>query len=215
MSEKVRRVRLLLAVCAAGMLAIVVPWPSSGAVTEPPPLYLARERGAGGVAPEAGTFVAVADSARLVAHLLADGVNIADLEVIDSTGRVVDLRPNGQAEPTGAAFEPVAVQMWLRASFTVRWQGLDGRLRGDSPDNICWGTKQSVRDRLNLPTHQGGRELTLAETLAEADTRLTAMHQPGYQIPSRCFHRSVPTSHRAGYLHNLWHRLTGTSAGSS
>lgn len=210
MGDKVRRVRLLVVVSTLALLAFVAAWPSQGAAAEAPPLYLAREWGAGRADPAANQFLAVADGPRLAAHLLGDGARIADLEVIDSVGRVVVLRPNGQVEPTGAMVEPAVVQSWLRQSFAARDRAVEVRVRGNPDDKLCSNAKRTARSRLNLPTHDGVRELTLAETLAEADRRIAAMHQPVNQLPEQCVVVG-DRDHRAGYLHNLWHRIMGTS----
>jgi hypothetical protein len=211
MVEQVRRVRLLVVVTVVGLLAfVVVPWPSPSAATEPLPLLLARETGAGRAAPAANTFVAVGDGPRLAAHLLRDGRSLADVEVIDATGRVVVLQANGQVSATGAEVDPAMIRSWLQSSFQVRARVVEVRVLGDTGDKLCSAAKQSARSRLTLPTHQGDRALTLAETLTEADRRLAAMHQPVNQIPERCVVLR-DRDHRANYLHNLWHRITGTS----
>lgn len=209
MGEKVRRIRLLAVVGVAGLLAFVAAWPTEGAAAEPPPpLYLARERGAGGISPEANTFVMIADGPRLVAHLLVDREQVADLEFIDSTGRVVVPRANGQIDFTGEVLDVEGVELWLQNSFSARWRLVDGQLRGDPDSKVCRGARQTALNRLSLPTHEGTRDLTLAETFVEADQRIAAMHRPVNQIPVECFIRN--RDHKAGYLHNLWHRITGS-----
>lgn len=210
MGEKVRRVRLLLALSTAALLALVAAWPSQGAAAEAPPLYLARHLGSEGTGPRAKTYIAVADGPRLAAHTLADREDIADLEVIDSSGRVIVLHPGGQAEPTGEVIEPAELRAWLKNSFDTRWQTLDSSFRRDRTGPNCSSERQRARDQLNLPTHQGGRALTLAETFVEVEARLFAMHLPENQIPPECLYKGAGTGHRAGYLHNLWHRLTGS-----
>jgi hypothetical protein len=217
MSEKVRRVRLLLAVCTAGLLAFVVAWPSQSAATEPPPLYLARDATPQPGETEADLYFAVGDGPRLVAHVLRDREDIADLEVIDSAGRVVDLRPNGEVVATGSVVEPAVVKTWLQNAFHLRWLRLEPRLGNGSIGENCAAIKQATRGRLTLPTHQGARELTLAETFVETDVRLVALHNPENGIPDGCFRRfgSTPPHHRAGFLHNLMHRITGTSGNNN
>ena len=210
MDEKVRRVRLLLAVSAAGLLAFLAAWPSQGAVSDPAPLYLARDRDADQVAPGTHSYLVVADAARIATHIMEDGENIADLEIIDSSGLVVDLAGNGEVVPTGRAIPPSVVQSWLQDSFAFRLKGLNGQLN-ESALESCSSSVLVARSRLTLPTHRGDRELTLAETLAEADARLAAMHRPENQLPTWCLRRYPQSDHRAGYLHNLWHRVTGTS----
>lgn len=207
MGENVRRVRLLVAVSAAALLALLVAWPSQGAVTEPPPLYLARDRGS--TTHPAAAYLAVADGPRLADHVASDGEDLDHLQVIDSTGRVVVLHPNGRADLTGEVLDPEAVQSWLRDSFSARRQRLEGQV--SDVGTVCSTEKEAARRQLDLPTRQGGRALTLAETLTEADARLMSMHRPESQISPWCIPRSIDTGHRAGYLHNLWHRITGTS----
>lgn len=209
MGENVPRIRLLVAVGAAALLAVLAAWPSPGAAAEPAPLYLVRERDAGAV-PESNTFLAVADGPRLVAHVAADRERLVNLEVIDGTGRVVLLQPDGTATATGQVIDPGTVRLWLSDSFSVRWSVVDRWLLPSGPGQACWNARQAAQDRLDLPTHQDGRERTLAEVLTEADSRLTAMHRPEGQIPFTCYRRTWNGDHRAGYLHNLWHRITGS-----
>lgn len=207
MGDKVRRARLLVAVGAAGLLALIAAWPSQVAATETPPIYLARGWSWGG-SPAVNTTVVVADAPRLAAHLLADGQDPATVEVIDTAGRVVVLDPSGKVQPTERVHEPAVVQSWLHDSFTIRARGVRAKVSGDVSDKVCSSAKTSALKRLDLPTHDGTRELTLAETLAEADRRIAAMHRSANQIPPHCVVAGDP-AHRAGYLHNLWHRLTG------
>lgn len=207
MGDKVRRVRLLVAVGVAGLLALVAAWPSQVAATETPPLYLARGWSSGG-SPAVNMNLVVGDGPRLAAHLLADGEDPATVQVIDSTGRVVILGPDGKVQPTERVLEPALVQSWLGDSFTIRARGVRAKVTGDAGDKVCSSAKASALKRLDLPTHEGTRTLTLAETLTEADRRIAAMHQPANQIPPHCVVAGDP-HHRAGYLHNLWHRITG------
>lgn len=208
MGGQVRRVRLLLAVVTAGLLALVVAWPSQGAVTEPAPRYLIRELGAGRSTPVPNQFLAVADGPRLVMHLSGDREQPANLEVIDAAGRVVVLQPDGKAAPTGAVVDTAVLQTWLSDSFKARSQALDRHVVADPGDKLCWTAEQTALSRLNLPSRNATRALTLSETYAEADRRIAAMHQPANAIPVRCI-TGIP-SHRDGYLHNLWHRITGS-----
>ena len=208
MVENVRRVRLLVAVAIAGLLAFVAAWPSQSAATEPPPLYLARGWSSGG-SPAVNMSLVVADGPRLGAHLMADGEDPATVEIVDSAGRVVVLDPGGKVQPTGRAHDPSAVQAWLQDSFIIRARGVRAKVSGDGSDKVCSSAKASALKRLDLPTHEGTRPLTLAETLTEADARIEAMHRAANQIPTRCVVAGDP-SHRAGYLHNLWHRITGS-----
>lgn len=207
MGGQVRRVRLLLGVATAGLLALVAAWPSQGAVTEPAPLYLARQPGGLSSGSVASRLVAVGDGPRLYAHLLSEGESPASREVIDDGGRVVVLHPNGTAVATGAVVDPGVVQSWLKDSFAARARLVDGQVVANPSDKECWTAKQSALARLDLPIHDGTRALTLAETYAEADRRIAVMHRPGPQIPVRCIVVGSPT-HRANYLHNLWHRIT-------
>ena len=170
MVENVRRVRLLVAVAIAGLLAFVAAWPSQSAATEPPPLYLARGWSSGG-SPAVNMSLVVADGPRLGAHLMADGEDPATVEIVDSAGRVVVLDPGGKVQPTGRAHDPSAVQAWLQDSFIIRARGVRAKVSGDA--------------------------------------RIEAMHRAANQIPTRCVVAGDP-SHRAGYLHNLWHRITGS-----
>ena len=206
MGDKVRKVRLLMAVSLAALLGLVAAWPGQSAVADPPPSYLARDRGAGSRAPSATTFVAVGNAAQLSAHLVAEGEYIRGLEVVDGTGRVFVLNPNGTVSPTGAVVEPTVVRSWLADAFSARWWALQ-RTPVDGPA-YCSNAKQAVLSRLTLPTHEGTRPLTLAETLDAAGTRISAMHQPGNEFPREC---RPDRDHRGGYLHNLWHRITGTT----
>jgi hypothetical protein len=216
MGEHVRRIRLLVVVGVVGVLALLAAWPGPNAAAQTAPLYLARQR-AGGDNPATNRVLVVADGPGLVAHLQWDNVEPATLDVIDSTGRVVVLEPDGDAVPTGAVLEPEAVRSWLGASFQDRWRLVDSQVMGDQPGATCWSEKQAALSRLTLPTHQGDRTLTLTESLAETEVRLAALHRPENQIPVHCFrpYRGPVTGHRAGYLHNLWHRLTGTSGSGS
>jgi hypothetical protein len=205
MGQKVRSVRLLVAVSAAALLGLVAAWPSQGAVTETP-LYLARDAQEGRLQPTVKGFVAVADGPRLAAHLLGDGEQLAGMEVIDGAGRVVVLHPNGTVEDTGVVVEPAVVKAWLVDSFKARARTVDQQVVGDPSNKECWTAKQRARAWLNLSGRAGTRELTLAETLADADRRIAQMHHPANQIPVQCL---ANPSHKAGYLHNLWHRIRG------
>lgn len=208
MGEKVRRHRLLVAVGLAGLLAFVAAWPSQSAATEPQPLYLARDRAPGGSSPAPTALLVIGDAARLPSHLLAEREDIAALEVIDSAGQVVVLNPNGKVVATGTTLDPVVVRTWVQESFAARTRTANRQVSGGPVGSTCGDAKQAALNRLKLPTtHDGKRELSLAETLAEADGRIAAMHEPANQVPIECIPLS---SHRAGYLHNLWHRITGS-----
>jgi hypothetical protein len=210
MDEKLRRIWMLVATGVVAVLALVAAWPSQGAATEKSPLYLVRDRGQGVPHPPPVRVLAVADGPRLVTHLSGDGEDVARLEVIDDAGRVVVLSASGRADVTGEMVDPEAVQVWLQNRFSAARRSLDWPSGPNGRPAPCRNERERAQELLNLP--QSDRKLTLAETFAEAEGRLAAMHEAENEIPMGCFPPGSPIyHHRDGYLHNLWHRLRGTS----
>jgi hypothetical protein len=216
MAEQFRRICLLGAASLASIVAFTAAWPGVGAAAgvgggsiggpmkpAPAPIYLVRDRG---VTPNSASsgFMAVGTSAQLFAHLYSDGENLAQLEVIDATGGVVILESNGKATATGASLDPKATKAWVVNEFKTRARAVADDVYGNP---ACLTAKQVAQSRLDLPLRQGGRDLTLAQTLVEAEARITAMHDPANALPTYCL---AAPSHKAGYLHNLWHRISGS-----
>ena len=108
--------------------------------------------------------------------------------------------------------EPAVVRSWLLEEFRVRRQALDTQMRVDPRGSWCREEKRAALGFLDLPSQRDGRELTLGETLTEAQARLEVMHLKENDLALTCLTRNPPTNHRGGYLHNLWHRITGTTS---
>lgn len=182
---------------------------ASGAVTAVGP-YLAY-----GAPPAEGSpapLLAVeADAATLVDHLHGHGTSLTGVRLVDALGQGLTVDKTGRAEVDGTTMSSAAAVDGVKATFEAAQRAVQHEVLA-SP--ACVGPKKHA---LSLTTvtlvDQQGAPLPLESVARAAAAKVARLHDLRQVVPVDCLQPG--TGHKGSYLHNLWHRITGTSGADS
>jgi hypothetical protein len=156
-----------------------------------------------------GRLVAIEpDGPAMLAHLGEDNTSLTQVQVYDAEGRELVIDKMGRAHPTGTALSTRTAVVSISATFAAARRAADHDIAA-TPG--CAAAKKSIMELVTPTTMDGEANLLPLETVAaDISKRVDKLHEPNMIVPMRCLNLSQG-NHARGYLHNLWHRITGTS----
>lgn len=160
--------------------------------------------------PSPGRLLAVEPTMpEMLGHLHEDNTNLSEVLIYDARGRELTIDNRGHVKFSGSTVNNTrAIASILETFRLVRRQAAHDLV---GKPKSCTSAKKATLKLLTPTTvNAEGQPLSLQAVALDASKRVSRAHKLDRTIPMRCFRQSI-TGHKGGYLHNLWHRITGTS----